>query len=518
MSSKVVAQSPDDAPLPDGWRGHRETAPSLLRKDEPQFARWVGLIGLMLVTLGSIAMFGSAIRIGSRPFLGSLFAITGLACLLFHAFRDADVQVRRIYGVLGLVWLAAAALATLLPIKGPPGTQFLPYGFLFLTLALFFLLPFARHETDERWRKITLMALGGIGAVLATTGFIGGNFSENFLIPYTLVLTILGLAYLWAFIGLEGIASEVGYRAALGLGGAGLLVFLVALGRSLFHPRTEPYLVPSGLLLMLIGLLYGGLALGLSSDNRLVVLVRRELAAFFYSPIAYIVLFGFTLLAWWQYWTFIGLIADAPLRGGEPLVEPVISYYILSWITVISMIVVIPAVTMRLLSEERRTGSLEVLLTAPLKESTVVISKFVAALVFFLVLWVPWGLFLIALRIDGGETFDYRPLLSFLFALAATGAGMLGMGLFFSSLTRHQILAFVLTFVGMIPLTFIYFLNRELAVDSAWRTILTYISYVHLWIESVQGTLSPRYLVFHISAAILWLFLTVKVLEARKWS
>src|SRR5262249_13784150 len=146
---------------------------------------------------------------------------------------DAELQVRRTYGILGYLWLAAALVATVIPIDGQPGTQFFPYGFLFLSLALFFLLPFAHNETAISWRRNTIAVLGVVGVVLALTGLIGGNVSRSFLLgergPYGLLLSVLGLAYLWAFIGLRGTADDLGYRAGLGVGVAGVVVFLVAL-------------------------------------------------------------------------------------------------------------------------------------------------------------------------------------------------------------------------------------------------------------------------------------------------
>jgi ABC-type transport system involved in multi-copper enzyme maturation permease subunit len=148
----------------------------------------------------------------------------------------------------------------------------------------------------------------------------------------------------------------------------------------------------------------------------------------------------------------------------------------------------------------------------------VVLSKFLASLVFFLVVCLPWGLFLIALRVQGGEPFDYRPLLSFFIAVTAAGAAFLSIGLFFSSLTRYQIIAAIFTFAVMLPWTVMFFFKQKLPMDSAWRTILTHMSWIDLWIESVQGTLSPRYLVFYASVAVFWLFCTVKVLESRRWS
>src|SRR5262249_35164863 len=173
--------------------------------------------------------------------------------------------------------------------------------------------------------------------------------------------------------------------------------------------------------------------------------------------------------------------------------------------------------TMGLLSEEKRSGSLELLLTAPVDETPLVVSKFLSVLVFFLVVWLPYGLFLVALRAQGGEPFDYRPLLSFFIALAATGAPLLSMGLFFASLTRHQILAFVMTALCALLWTWLFFMKRDMGPDSAWRVLITHVSYIDLWIEAVQGSLSLRYLIFHATAAVFWLFLTVKVLESRKW-
>src|SRR4051794_25214311 len=98
-------------------------------------------------------------------------------------------------------------------------------------------------------------------------------------------------------------------------------------------------------------------------------------------------------------------------RGGIP--EPIVQYYLFALIPVIAQTFLIPALTMRLLAEEKRTGSLEVLLTAPVTETAVVLSKFVATWLFYLLTWVPAALFLIPLRMELGTEFDYKPLLSF---------------------------------------------------------------------------------------------------------
>src|SRR5439155_479024 len=144
---------------------------------------------------------------------------------------------------------------------------------------------------------------------------------------------------------------------------------------------------------------------------------------------------------------------------------------------------VVPVLTMRLLSEERRTGTIEVMLTAPVDEVVVVISKFVAALVFYLTLWIPWGLFLVALRVEGGQPFDYLPLLSFYVTLVCSGAAFVAMGLFFSSLTRNQIISAVLSFMGMMFLLCFFLLRQMTQIGPNWSAFFKQLSFVDLWIK-----------------------------------
>jgi ABC-2 type transport system permease protein len=179
---------------------------------------------------------------------------------------------------------------------------------------------------------------------------------------------------------------------------------------------------------------------------------------------------------------------------------------------------------MRLLSEEKRTGTLEFLLTAPVKEFVVVLSKFVATMFFFMLLLIPSVLFLVALRLEGGKPFDHRPLLSFLLALVSSSAAFVAMGLFFSSTTRNQLIAAVLTFMGLMILIFITILNDQSGAAPEGtlmrdiHPVLRTMSFYDMWDEARQGKVYLRDVSFHISAAVFWLFLSIKVLEARRWS
>jgi ABC-type transport system involved in multi-copper enzyme maturation permease subunit len=418
------------------------------------------------------------------------------------------------------------------------GGNWLAWGSPSLLLALGFLAAYARHETDAKVRGYVVNGfIGGTGLVLALIGAIGGYLNEGFLVTQGLASLLLGMGYLATFVGMQEHGSDYGYYGGWLITGLGAVMFVVALGRSAGPPLLhslrvlpsippDPFFVPSGLVLMYIGLEYLILGILITSDRPLAVLTRREMTAFFCSPIAYVVIIGTALVGWYLYiqWTSMILRASENFNAqmsdpiDSPLQEPIIVSYILSFFPIFCVVFIVPILTMRLLSEERRAGTLEVLLTAPVNETPVVLSKFFAALRIYMLAWYPWGLFLIAFRIEGGQEFDYRPLLSFYIALFMCGVGFLAMGLFFSALTRNQIAAAILTFVCMLFLTFVYWIKLPLPQESPVRAMLKYVSYVDLWIDTLNGTLAPKYLIYHASAGIFWLFLTVKVLESRKWS
>jgi ABC-type transport system involved in multi-copper enzyme maturation permease subunit len=295
------------------------------------------------------------------------------------------------------------------------------------------------------------------------------------------------------------------------VGAIGLLAFLIALGRSVY-PGEKAYFIPAGLVVMALGLTYALTAVFLVSDLTVVVLTRRELLAYFCSPIAYILLFISALVAWVNYNEFV---FDLPRGVFEPIV---IQFYLGTLFGAFMLVFQIPALTMRLFAEEKRTGTYEVLMCAPVSEVPVVVSKLLAALVFYLLIWAVWLVFLLDVRVEAGTVFEYRPLISFYLVLAANGAAFLAMGMFFSSLTRNQIVAASLTFVGMVAWIVPFYIIRDVPEGTTKHTILYHLSFINMWIESLQGRLHVKDLFIQASIAVFWSFLTVKVLEARRWS
>ncbi|MGH7174589.1 MAG: ABC transporter permease [Gemmataceae bacterium] len=535
MPSKATMQPPEIRPG-GSWRDQPDTGPSMMRGDDPKIARAIGLIGAASIIVGGMALTlqgtGRVTPVGSG--WATILLMIGLAGLLFHSAFDGDIQIRRVYMGFAYLCLIVGGFLAIVPYQKQMGALF-AQGYFCLFLGLLFLLAVLRSEDDAWIRRATENVLGGVGAVLALIGLGGGIIKGDFLMPIGLLTAVLGLIYLTAFIGSRGVGDDWAYRAGLGIGVVGALVLATALGRSLLPPlfhrwhwtQTSPaaYFIPYGALLSALGLVYLFASLLMCSDNRLLILTRRELGSLFYSPIAYVLLFVFVVAHWWSYIYPVSIMLDE-----RQLREPIVRGFVLQLTAVISTIIAVPVLTMRLLSEEKRSGTLEVLLTTPVDEAAVIFSKFLAAFIMYLVMWIPFGLFLAYLRVAGGSAFDYRPLFSFTIGQLATGAAFIAMGVFFSSLTRNQVASSVLAFGGMLSLTTIYFISRMLSEFMAnsteptrsqletWQKILKHMSYIDVWFDTLDGQLFLRQVIFFASLALVWLFLSVKVLEARKWT
>ncbi len=558
MSTNAITEERGQGtPPPDA--DFREVAPSIMREDEPQLGRIIGLFGLVFALVGadllcwaifqvsvlrSLASLllrarGAGVPEGGPPLgvlgslMGTAFFAGGLLGLLFHAFVEKEMQRRRVYGVVAALWLVVALILLISNFAnvGWASPYFLP-AIGCAGMALLFGLSFLHNETEVEWRTLGMNGLLLLGAAMVLTAFLASFVFADFLLPRGLLLALLGLAYLWAFVVFQGTDQPLSYRVGLAVAAVGAFVFLLALVIAYIVPLVRPalgpvgrYMLPNGVLLCGLGLLYVLFFVLTWVENRVVVMARRELATFFYSPIAYIVLLAFTLIG---VWSLVFFVSNAlQLEPGQParMFEPVVFYFFWGLFPIVGVIIIIPVLTMRLLSEERRTGTLEQLLTIPVDEWSIVASKFLATLAFFLLLWIPWLVFLLTVRVvsqkTGEEAFQLAPLLSFLIALVCMGANFVGMGLFFSSVTRNQIISAVLTCAGMFGWLFVYIGANQLrqsVPNSPWVPVLTHMSFVDLWANSVQGMLQPEYLIFQLTAAFFWLFLTVKVLEARKWS
>jgi ABC-2 type transport system permease protein len=314
---------------------------------------------------------------------------------------------------------------------------------------------------------------------------------------------------------------------------SGIGVVITSLSSNHVSMPPAPFLMPGGLILIGIGVVYLAASLAICSDSQFVTLTRRELSSYFLSPMVYLVLGGMMVIQWNCYRLFIDRLMQVS-RGPIPLPipEPIFEHFHhFALFPVLALLLGIPALSMKVLAEEKRSGSLEVLLTSPVNEWAVVLGKFLAAWVFFMLAWLPIALFLIPFRVETGVAFDYRPLLGFYVCLAAQGLGFVGMGLFFSTLTKNQIGAAVLTFLGMLFFLLCYLISGEtnsfgipafiettVGIPASLQTAVGRLSFLHMWDEALAGRLPIRDVLLYSSLGVFWLFLAVKVLEVRKWN
>jgi ABC-2 type transport system permease protein len=237
---------------------------------------------------------------------------------------------------------------------------------------------------------------------------------------------------------------------------------------------------------------------------------NRELRAYFFSPLAYVVLFFFLVINGFVFAMIISFLNDPRSPAGRPL-DLFFGGTLFFWLL---LLFIAPVLTMRLLSEELRSGSIEVLMTAPVTEGQVVAGKYLAALAFYLFLWLP------TLAYAGVVAYysevDWGPILAGYLGILGIGALFLSVGLFASAMTRSQLLAAIITFALLI-FFFSFGLLENLVNNEAVREAFGYLNLWSHMDEFAKGIVDTRRLVYYLSGTLFFLFLTSRALEDRKW-
>ena len=242
------------------------------------------------------------------------------------------------------------------------------------------------------------------------------------------------------------------------------------------------------------------------------ILFRREMMAYFFSPIAYVVAVC-VLVVMGSSFFMIALILSR-----EPSELSVVQWFFNWMFNWIVMLVVIPVITMRLFADEKKTGTLETLMTAPLRDWEYVLAKFFGGFVFYLLLWVPTFLYLFVLRHFAKDTtpLDWGPLIGGYLGVFLIGMLLVSMGCMASACTRNQIIAAVLTFAMGCTVFFggIYFYIN--AADAS-RNFFEYFSMPEHMQELSRGTLEWKRVVFYLTGSFFFLFVTHRIVQARQW-
>ena len=240
----------------------------------------------------------------------------------------------------------------------------------------------------------------------------------------------------------------------------------------------------------------------------LAAIVKREFLSYFVSPLAYVILTAFLLVSG----SVFVLLVNA-LNAPETPSTAMMSLYFTNVFQWIFLMIVSSVISMRLLSEERKSGSIESLLTAPVSEATVVTGKFVGAWCFFLFLFLPTLVYPFLLsrvsRLDAG------PVLSGYLGIALIGALFISAGTFASALTKNQIVAAILAFAIVLG-SFLIGIFRDVLPSTNLRDALSYLNILEHMDDFSRGIVDTRRLVYVGSTVTFFLFLATRALEVNK--
>ncbi len=233
------------------------------------------------------------------------------------------------------------------------------------------------------------------------------------------------------------------------------------------------------------------------------VIARREMASYFYSPIAYVVLALFLLAC--------GFVFRKDFQPGQ--VAAMRSLF--DWM-VFFLVFAIPVLSMGLMSLEWDRGTIETLMTAPVEETDVIIGKFLGSLGFFLVLLAPTLIYVLMLMIYS-PSFDIGPIFSGYLGIVLVGALFIAIGLFCSSLTRSQVVAAVSAAAILFAITIVPMWAGQEAVLGGFTRWLADQLVFRRYTDFSRGIIDTGNLVFFVLTTTVFLFLSVKALESRRW-
>lgn len=230
------------------------------------------------------------------------------------------------------------------------------------------------------------------------------------------------------------------------------------------------------------------------------IIAQKELNTYFASPLAYIVTAVFLLVAGFFFYAIVSGTREASMR---------------IWFSNMAIILflVAPFLTMRLLAEEQKMGTIELLLTSPVRDWEVVVGKFLGALAFLLFMLGLTLLYPVLLSRIGSP--DWGPIASGYLGILLLGAACLAIGIFASSLSANQI---VTAFISFAILIILWLLNAVSSAGSGVVTdVLEYLAISAHYDDFVRGVVDSQHVVYYLAIIVLFIFLATRILETKRW-
>ncbi len=252
--------------------------------------------------------------------------------------------------------------------------------------------------------------------------------------------------------------------------------------------------------------------------RNVIVIFKKELKSYFASPIAYLlltifaVIFGFFFYSATRFFILQGMQMQMMGRGMPMDVNDYVIRPLLTNASVIGLFL-IPMITMRLYAEEKRSGTIELLMTSPVRDLEIVLGKWFAALVLYASILAVSGINISILYAFGRP--DLKPILVGFLGLLLQGGCLLAIGIFISTLTKNQIIAGGATFAVCLML---WVLDWVSAFDqSAWAKVVSYLSVVTHFEPFSKGVLDSKDIIFYLSMIFFGLFLAARSVESLRW-
>jgi ABC-2 type transport system permease protein len=250
--------------------------------------------------------------------------------------------------------------------------------------------------------------------------------------------------------------------------------------------------------------------------RNVIAIAHKELRSYFASPMAYIVI-GFFLLPFGVFFflylqAFVRQSLQAAQFGGPMNINQQVIRYVLQNASVI-ILFIMPMITMRTYSEEKKSGTIELLLTSPVTDLEIILGKFFGALGLYAAMLGVTLLYMGILFVYGNP--EWRPLVAGYLGLLLMGGAFLSLGLLISSTTNNQIVAGVVTFVVFLLLWIIGWF-----ADSAGPTfgpVTSYLSITEHFDDFSKGIIDTKHVVYYLSLITFGLFLTAKSVDMERW-
>jgi ABC-2 type transport system permease protein len=252
--------------------------------------------------------------------------------------------------------------------------------------------------------------------------------------------------------------------------------------------------------------------------RNVLAIANKEFRSYFASPIAYILIGLFALLFGWFFYVFLMAFVQQSEQmmqfgggGGANVNQMMIRGLFQN--TAVIILFVMPMITMRTYSEEKRSGTIELLLTSPLTDPEIIIGKFLGALALYAAMLLV-TMFYIAILFRIGNP-EWRPIVAGYLGLLLMGGCFLSTGLFISSLTKNQIVAGFLTFATFLMLWIINWMGESSGPTT--RDVLNYLSITEHFDDFSRGIIDTKHLVYYLSFITFGLFLTAKSVDSERW-